>query len=243
MTGEFPGRTIKLRSAGETVAGRERFTSGGPRMRVEPTDVRRLWAERTGAYSPTYYAHHGPDERSEAVLDVFGTFLDPGAAVLELGCSSGRHLARLHEAGFGELHGIDLNPEAFEVMAETYPALADAGTFHVGAIERLVPEFDDGRFDAVFSVETLQHVHPEDEWVFEELVRITDDLVVVVENEGDEGGDGGGERGGRADEVRHVDDGIPLYVRAWDDVFGNLGLDPVRTEALGRDTLRAFQRR
>ena len=146
-------------------------------------EVRRRWADRSGAYSPSYYAYYGPDETSDLLLDLLDSHVGSDAAVLELGCSSGRHLAHLHDNGYEDLHGIEINDEAFEVMAEEYPDLAEAGTFYHAAIEDVVGEFPDDRFDAVFSVETLQHVHPDSESVVGELARVTGDLLVTVENE------------------------------------------------------------
>ena len=153
--------------------------------------------------------------------------------MLELGCSSGRHLAHLHDQGFTDLHGVELNADAFDVMAEHYPDLAAAGTFHATAIEDIVEEFETDAFDAVYSVETLQHVHPDASWVFAELARITGGLLVIVENEGDVARDGPG--------VNYVNDDVPLYYRDWHRVFSDLGLEQVAVESLDRDTARAFR--
>ncbi|WP_435179045.1 methyltransferase domain-containing protein [Halorussus sp. AFM4] len=150
-------------------------------------EVRRRWADRSGAYSPRYYAYYGPDETSDLLAELLDSYVGPDATVLELGCSSGRHLAHLRDRGYEDLHGVEINAEAFDVMADAYPELAATGTFHHAAIEEVVGEFEDGRFDAVFSVETLQHVHPDSAAVFGELARITDDLLVTVENEDRDG--------------------------------------------------------
>ena len=203
---------------------------------MDSTELRRQWETRSGEYSPEYYAHYGPDGTSETVRDVLRRFVGSDGAVLELGCSSGRHLSYLHEHGFEDLSGIELNGDAFDVMAETYPDLAAAGTFHHGAIENVVGEFDDGRFDAVYSVETLQHIHPDAAWVFEELARITDDLLVTVENEND------GELTGRTDgDVNYVSENVPLYYRDWNRVFTDLGLVELESTVGKRDTMRAFR--
>ncbi len=203
---------------------------------MDPEDVRRDWAEREGEFSPTYYAHRGATETSEHIRETLEHYVGTDAEILEVGCSSGRHLEALRRAGFENLTGIDLNDEAFDVMAEEYPELYERGEFHVGAIEELLPEFDDDRFDAVYSVETLQHVHPEDTWVFEDIVRIADELVITVENEGN-----GAERGREGHEVSYVNDEFPLYHRNWKEVFGPLGAVELIAETGERDTFRAFR--
>lgn len=195
---------------------------------MEATAVLEAWQARSGAYSPGYYAYYGADEVSDAVLEVLEATVGADAAVLELGCSAGRHLARLHEAGYRDLTGIDINPAAREVLADAYPDLYADGTFHFDAIETVVAGLETGRFDAVFSVETLQHIHPDHDWVFEEVARVADDILVTVELEGD-----GVES--------LVDDTVPLYRRDWRAVFTDLGFEAVDAKAVKRDTLRVFR--
>lgn len=208
-----------------------------PNVNVDSNEVRRQWESRSGEYSPAYYAHYGPDETSETLRTIFERFLGPDAAILELGCGSGRHLAHLHEHGFGPLSGIDLNGDSFDVMAETYPDLAGEGTFHHGAIEDVVKGFEDRRFDAVYSVETLQHIHPDVEWAFEEIARITDSVLVTVENEGE-----AGISRSAPTEVNYVTDNVPLYYRNWRHVFDPLGFVEVDAKGGKRDTVRTFRR-
>ena len=203
---------------------------------MDSHEVRRQWADRSGEYSPAYYAYYGPNETSEAIRASLDRFLDADARILELGCSSGRHLSHLHEHGFEALAGIELNDEALDVMAESYPELAADGTFYLDAIEDVVGEFPDDAFDAVYSVETLQHLHPDVEWVFEELVRITDDVLVTVEHEGDTEDADASDPG-----VNYVNDEFPLYYRDWNAVFTDLGLVEVAASQRERDTMRTFR--
>ena len=201
---------------------------------MDSNDVRQEWVGRSGEYSPAYYAHYGPDDTSEAIRRILDRHLDRDASVLELGCGSGRHLSHLHEHGFEALAGVELNGDAIDVLAEHYPDLAAAGRFHVDAIEDVVGDFEDGQFDAVYSVETLQHLHPDVEWVFSELARITDDLLITVENEGE------GERSSGPD-VNYVNGEFPLYYRDWHRIFTDLGLVEVDATEGNRDTIRTFR--
>lgn len=223
---------------------------------MDPNSVRKQWEERSGEYSPDYYAYYGPNETSELLRARLDSAVASDASILELGCSSGRHLAHLHEAGYENLHGIEINDEALSVMEETYPDLAEEGTFHIDAIEETVPEFDDGQFDVVFSVETLQHLHPDDGRVFDELARITGERLITVENE--RSGDGGADVDGEVDEerdeteggttgevdgsdVNYVRDEFPLYYRNWNRIFTERGFAEIDSEALDRDTFRVFR--
>lgn len=197
---------------------------------MEASAVLEAWQGRTGAYSPAYYAYFGTDEVSDAVLDALDATVGRDASVLELGCSAGRHLAHLHAAGYRDLTGVEINPTAREVLTDAYPALAAAGTFHFDAIEAVVTEFATGGFDAVFSVETLQHIHPDHAWVFEEVARVADDALVTVELEADDDGSG-----------TLVDGAVPIYHRDWRSVFTDLGLVEVDSTGVKRDTLRVFR--
>lgn len=198
---------------------------------MDANAVREAWLHRTGEFSPRYYAYYGANETSERLREVFDAWLEPDAAILELGSSAGRHLSELYEHGYRDLTGIEINEDALDVMRETYPALAEGGTFHFDAIESVVPRFEDDQFDAVYSVETLQHIHPDHEWVFAEVARVSRDLLVTVEVEGAAGGPA----------VNYVDDGVLLYYRDWHAIFTELGFDEVESASLGRDTLRVFR--
>lgn len=163
-------------------------------------------------------------------------YVHDDARIIELGCGSGRHLAHLQTNGYGNLTGIDINEESFDVMAEHYPRLADSGTFHTGALEDIVTEFEDDAFDVVYSVETLQHIHPDDTWVFEEIARIAGDLLVIAENEGNSP-----ERGREDTDVSYVNDEFPLYHRNWKQVFSEHGFAQLIREPTSRDTIRVFR--
>ncbi|MFC7076038.1 class I SAM-dependent methyltransferase [Haloarcula halophila] len=197
---------------------------------MDSHEVRRQWADRSGEYSPTYYAHYGSDATSELVRSLLERHVEFDASVLEVGCNAGRHLAELAAAGFTDLTGVDLNADALDVLAETYPDLAADGTFHAASIEEFVTDLDDDAFDVVFSVETLQHIHPDSTWVFDDIARIAGELLVTVENES-----------GEAGTVNYVDDDLPLYYRDWNEVFSERGMTEVESTTGKRDTIRVFR--
>jgi len=119
-------------------------------------------------------------------------------------------------------------------MAHNYPDLVTSATVHTETIEDVVPEFEDGQFGAVYSVETLQHLHPDSTWVFAELARITSEVLVTVENEGDASKSGD-------PPVSYINDEFPLYHRDWGRVFTDLGLKEVAAYPGERDTMRVFR--
>ena len=203
---------------------------------MDPDEVREGWANRSGKYSPAYYAEIGPNEVSETLVQVLGHYATDDARILEVGCGSGRHLEHLRNHGFSNLTGIDINDESFEVMAEQYPRLAETGTFLTGEMETLLPEFQDDSFDVVYTVEALQHVPPEDAWVFDEFARLTTDLLVTAENEGNSPDRGRGE-----EDVSIVNDDFPLFHRDWKAVFSERGFAQLLREPTSRDTIRAFR--
>ncbi|GAB3697215.1 class I SAM-dependent methyltransferase [Halorubrum pallidum] len=203
---------------------------------MDPDTVRNTWTDRAGEYSPGYYAYYGPNETSEVIRDTLSEHLNHDAAILELGCGSGRHLAHLADHGFENLSGVDINAEAFDTMREAYPELAADGTFHCGSIEDIIEEFDDGQFDAVYSVETLQHLHPDVEWVFEDVARITDTVLVTAEIE-----EPVHESSSSDPDVNYVDSDTPLYYRDWNGIFTALDLVEIDVFRGDRDTTRTFR--
>lgn len=203
---------------------------------MDASDVRSQWATRTGEFSPRYYAYYGPDELSDAILAVLEDGTDETASILELGCSSGRHLAHLHDHGYRNLAGVEINEDALSVMREEFPAVADSATVSVDTIESVVAEAADHAFDVVYSVQTLQHLQGDVEEVFENIRRVAAETIVTVEIEGED------RRDGAEVLVRDVDEGLPLTYRNWRDVFEQGAFEQTHSERLDKSTLRVFER-
>lgn len=201
---------------------------------MDPDEIREHWATRTGQFSPEDYAIRGPNEVTHTLADILDHYVTRDAAILEIGCGSGRHLEYLREQGFRNLSGIDINESAFEVMASEYPRLHDIGEFDVGAIESVLPTIETDAYDVIYSVETLQHIPPADTDCFKHLPRISRDLVITAENEGN------GPTRGQTD-CTYVRDEFPLYYRDWKAIFSELGMAQLLCEPTDRDTIRVFR--
>jgi 2-polyprenyl-3-methyl-5-hydroxy-6-metoxy-1,4-benzoquinol methylase len=91
--------------------------------------------------------------------------LDRGARVLDVACGDGFG-CRVMAAQTGEMVGVDLDPATIRA-ARSRPATPGV-RYEVGDVTQLA--FPDGYFDAVTSMETLEHVSPEP--TLRELVRV-----------------------------------------------------------------------
>lgn len=81
--------------------------------------------------------------------------LPPGARVLDVGCGTGFHVARLRERGF-DVVGVEPGPELRRRAQANNPG----ARIDDGDMENLA--FDDGSFDGLLAVEVIRHVpHPE----------------------------------------------------------------------------------
>jgi len=105
------------------------------------------------------------------------------ARILEIGCNAGRNLFVLHEAGFKNLTGIEINPEAVLLMREKFPDMVKEITIHNDTVENTIGGIPDNSFDIVFTMAVLEHIHEDSSWIFGEIARVTSNLVLTIEDE------------------------------------------------------------
>lgn len=127
--------------------------------------------------------------------------------ILEIGCNIGRNLMTLRFGDYIRLFGIELSERAVEVMRIIFP-LSDDFKIYTGEVERWIPTLKTDSFDIVFTMAVLQHLPPESEHVFKQLVRITKRYLVVIEDE-------------KRQSWRH-------FPRRYDEVFKPLGLKQIK---------------
>jgi 2-polyprenyl-3-methyl-5-hydroxy-6-metoxy-1,4-benzoquinol methylase len=88
--------------------------------------------------------------------------LPPGARVLDAGCGSGRTLEEL--ASYGEVQGIELDPEAAEVARSR-----GVGEVAIGRLEEL--PWEEGSFDLITCLDVIEHT-ADDRLTLRELRRV-----------------------------------------------------------------------
>ena len=121
--------------------------------------------------------------RSTFLIDLIRKyFIDWDTNILEIGCNSGRNLNRLYEAGFLCLNGIEINPDAFELLIKTFPEMAGCAEIWNCPVEYIISDFDTDRFDLTFTLAVLEHIHPDSEFVFDHMARISK-CIITVEDE------------------------------------------------------------
>lgn len=138
--------------------------------------IHAFWRERVG---PAGYLK--PVARSTELVKYIAALKLDNPSILEIGCNCGRNLNYLWQAGFKDLEGIEISPRAQAVFRQKYPACG--ANFLLGPVEQWIDGYPPNCFDVVFTMATLLHIHPQSEWVFARMVRITRRYLLTVENE------------------------------------------------------------
>jgi len=125
----------------------------------------------------------GHNERSQLLVKIMEKYTTTNAKILELGCGAGRNLNFLFDAGFKNMEGIEIMEKAVELLQQTYPEMARNTKIHIAPIEEAIVGLGNCQFDVVFAMGVLSLIHKDNKWVFQEIVRITKDLLITVENE------------------------------------------------------------
>jgi SAM-dependent methyltransferase len=171
--------TTKAKVLFRTVRGQAPDSSpptGGERRIAPLATLHDFWRQESpeGNDPRTYINHLG---RSKALLELISD-VPRDARVLEIGCNVGRNLAYLVDNGYENVEGVEINPHAVELLRETYPQLAYA-TVHVGAAGGVLPGIPSDSFDLVFTMAVIEHIHPDEANVFDELIRIGHQILTI----------------------------------------------------------------
>lgn len=131
---------------------------------------------------PIAYYYDGMD-RSKFSLGVIRKYAKPNDRILEIGCNVGRNLNILYKAGFKNLAGIEINAKAVELMREKFPDMARDMEIYNDAVENVIRLMPSRKYDVVFTMAVLEHIHDDSSWIFSEMARITNNILFTIEDE------------------------------------------------------------
>ena len=121
------------------------------------------------------------DGRTEMLFNKIREILpDTGSKILELGPNAGRNLSYLHENGYKDLYGIEINAEAVALMHQKNPLLAKNIT--IDTIEEGILKMHDKEFDLVFSMAVLEHISNDSDFIFDHIKRISSKFIIYLFN-------------------------------------------------------------
>ena len=126
------------------------------------------------------------------------------------------NLEYLRKQGHSRLSGIEINRAAVALMPQIFPDLDSVSTIHLGPFEEIVPGLPANSVDIVLTMATAMHIHPHNHRVFQEMVRVANRYVCVVELE-------------RANNAY-------LFARNYARIFAKLGCTQLKSATLDRGT-------
>jgi len=140
------------------------------------------WTDPYDGENPpeAYAVNH---DSSELLVDLANKYSSADSRFLEIGCNVGRNLNYLHSAGYKNLNAVEINPNAVKLLKETFPDMAKSATIHNAPVENVIKTFGDDEFDVVYSLAVLEHIHKDSEWIFGEMVRISKQYIITIEDE------------------------------------------------------------
>ncbi|MGP4038669.1 class I SAM-dependent methyltransferase [Gracilibacillus sp. D59] len=175
---------------------------------------------------PKNYIKHV--KRSEFLAKYVKNYIEPKGKIIEIGCNVGRNLNHLYENDFKKLTGIEISEKAIIELKKTYPSLYESAEIIHSPIEDIIKDFTSNHFDLVFTMAVLQHIHPDSEWIFEEIANITKSYLIIIE----------------AEKQKHW----RVFPRNYKEIFEKLGLKQVeenivdQSEGLKKYTVRVFKK-
>lgn len=159
---------------------RRRPLPGPPALRSRE-ELHAFWRDPDEVNRPERYA--APVARSRFLLNLVEWYCTPNDRILEIGPNVGRNLEHLRRAGYQRLEGVEISESAVAALRATYPDLATVATIHNAPVEDVIRDFPDTSFEAVFTMAVLEHIHPDSEWIFAEMVRICRRVLITIEDE------------------------------------------------------------
>ncbi|MBA2678191.1 MAG: class I SAM-dependent methyltransferase [Ktedonobacteraceae bacterium] len=118
--------------------------------------------------------------RSQTIINMLAPVLTKESSILEVGCNLGRNLNHLWQSGYRRLHGMEISEHSVKRLRSLYPSLAQI-TIDLGPAEVSIQSLATNSMDVVYSVATLEQLHPESRLLFKEIARVAKSYVLAIE--------------------------------------------------------------
>jgi len=148
------------------------------------TDLIEYWCNPPKEDNNCPMDYYGPDGwiRSGYLVKYLSRHIEKDAHILEVGSGVGRNLAVLRFARFSNLAGIEVSENAIRTMRTMIPLLDDSIIYH-GPVEEWIYRMGSDSFDLIFTMAVFEHLPPQSEHVFEQVVRCMRTYLLTVEDE------------------------------------------------------------
>jgi SAM-dependent methyltransferase len=103
--------------------------------------------------------------------------------ILDLGCNVGRDLNHLWKLGYRNLTGVEIGEEPVKAMREVFPEMSAGSRIINKSMTEAIRGFQDGEFHLVYAHGSLVSLSARDQYVFDEMRRVTRKYIVLMENE------------------------------------------------------------
>jgi SAM-dependent methyltransferase len=180
--------------------------------RCTPSDAHNLWS-RMFKNEKKLDAILGSnvEAKSNYMVDVAKNIvgLNTDAKIIEVGCNAGRTLNKFYQAGFRNLHGLDISYEAIKKMEKTFPDVRRSTTIHLGLAESVMDSLRDEYFDLCYSIAVLMHIHPDSiGGVCANMARVSRAIIIF--------------------ESEYVESVDYNWARDYEEIFCNFGMKQVK---------------
>ena len=144
-------------------------------------EIHRYWENpQDGTNLPTDYI--SGDKKSEYLLEKIKNY-SKELKILEIGCNVGRNLNFLYKNGYKTLTGIEISSNALEVMKKTFNDTYKDITIYNLPVEEYFIKNEKDRYDLIFTMAVLEHIHIDSEWIFKSMVDQTNKYILTIEDE------------------------------------------------------------
>lgn len=118
--------------------------------------------------------------RSQTILNLLSPLISKDDSILEIGCNTGRNLNHLWQAGYKNVCGMEISEHAVKRLRAEYPCLS-LTPIDIGPAELSIQKYDSGSIDILFTMSTLEQLHPDSRLLFKEIARVARKYVLAIE--------------------------------------------------------------